>query len=401
MAPAMIVKSYEGLEVKARQRLNDEAAFDTFINEFMEKLQDMQASNKDVVVSDLDLSQNKLTVEQWSQVTTALGACNARVLRFRLFGSASLSDDILVIIADYFEGLTAKEAPTEIHLSDCAITAKGFNYFMEKLEGVEYYPLNPINGGRSTPLYMRLENNYIDEQAIKDKIDSGLIRTFTKKENRPGGEKGTKISLLVQYNGKFQQKTGPPPAPEDAPPPKQVMDHNNRREWSSRGGQPWNQAQTGSSYPNRNSSWQQGANQWPATTGAQRWSGGAATQSSRPGASYPNTYGTRSAIPSTQASFGNRPSTNMGNASRGGAAMNHGSIDRSRTPMGNRVSGGIPARGGTTTSKGLAKGGGKGKGKSAEAKLPVPWQEHWSDEYKIPYFWNSESGEAVWERPTA
>jgi hypothetical protein len=43
---------------------------------------------------------------------------------------------------------------------------------------------------------------------------------------------------------------------------------------------------------------------------------------------------------------------------------------------------------------------GKGSGKKAKSSLPHPWEEHWSDEYKLTYFWNSSTGESSWERPS-
>lgn len=36
----------------------------------------------------------------------------------------------------------------------------------------------------------------------------------------------------------------------------------------------------------------------------------------------------------------------------------------------------------------------------ADKPLPHPWEKHWSDEYNIPYFWNKETGESLWETPT-
>lgn len=37
---------------------------------------------------------------------------------------------------------------------------------------------------------------------------------------------------------------------------------------------------------------------------------------------------------------------------------------------------------------------------AATQPLPSPWQQHFSEEYDLPYFWNAETGEAAWERPT-
>lgn len=33
--------------------------------------------------------------------------------------------------------------------------------------------------------------------------------------------------------------------------------------------------------------------------------------------------------------------------------------------------------------------------------VPAPWEEHYDDTYGIPYFWHTETGEAVWEKPSA
>lgn len=33
--------------------------------------------------------------------------------------------------------------------------------------------------------------------------------------------------------------------------------------------------------------------------------------------------------------------------------------------------------------------------------LPPPWEEYYSDNYRIPYYYNTETGESSWERPIA
>ena len=33
-------------------------------------------------------------------------------------------------------------------------------------------------------------------------------------------------------------------------------------------------------------------------------------------------------------------------------------------------------------------------------QLPHPWEELWSVQYKIPYFWNPETGDSSWEKPS-
>lgn len=52
-------------------------------------------------------------------------------------------------------------------------------------------------------------------------------------------------------------------------------------------------------------------------------------------------------------------------------------VDRSRTPQ-PRVAGRTPP---------------------AKPKLPKPWEEQWSEEYGIPYYWNPDTDESSWEVP--
>lgn len=33
--------------------------------------------------------------------------------------------------------------------------------------------------------------------------------------------------------------------------------------------------------------------------------------------------------------------------------------------------------------------------------LPHPWEEHFCDEYQVPYYWNPTTGESLWEPPVA
>jgi len=38
---------------------------------------------------------------------------------------------------------------------------------------------------------------------------------------------------------------------------------------------------------------------------------------------------------------------------------------------------------------------------TGEPGLPLPpgWEEHWSEEHRLPYFWNHVTGQSIWERP--
>merc|ERR1719203_1169759 len=62
-----------------------------------------------------------------------------------------------------------------------------------------------------------------------------------------------------------------------------------------------------------------------------------------------------------------------------------GAADRSRTPTGRTATPTQPAK----------------PPPKKKSDLPYPWEEHWSEDYQIPYFRNSETGDSLWERPTA
>eukprot|EP00913_Durusdinium_trenchii_P022325 g20975.t1 len=68
---------------------------------------------------------------------------------------------------------------------------------------LERYPLVNANvPGEGLPLYLRLENNYIGQEAIQEKIDAGLIQTFDKQQGRrTGHQSGPKVNLLAKENG--------------------------------------------------------------------------------------------------------------------------------------------------------------------------------------------------------
>jgi len=413
-----IVCSSDGMEVKARRQLDSEGAFNTFMDDFMAKLGEKQDTGADIVVSDLDLSQNKLSLEQWSTVLAALSAANARVVRFRLFGCATLDDEVMKLLADYFKELTAKQAPLEMHLSDCAITTVGFDAFMDALQQVDYYPVVSTAGKQPSTLYLRLENNYIDPAAIQARVDSGLINSFTKKESRWTVKEGSKVNLLVTDHGQFQQKQGAPPAPENAPPPKQVNDHNSSyhgstggkgASWPANGCAAW--ANSGiqrsaqwNAVPAAMATWNsnawQGGTTWQAAASAQGGKGVQNNMMNNPWQAAQNSWaqpaqGAWAGKGQTANAFGSAAAVNAAKSAmlfgnRGAAAGNFGSsVDRSRTPVGAAARAAGPGV------------GMPGQGSTNVKPLPHPWEEHWSEEYKIPYFWNPETGDSVWHRPEA
>ncbi|CAE7639686.1 unnamed protein product [Symbiodinium sp. CCMP2592] len=160
------------------------------------------------VIQELDVSQNRLTLEQFETLFVSMGVAGAKVIRYRMFGCPTLDDQVLQSLANFLSGqMTADTAPWELHLSDCAITTDGFLALMDAIETSDLYPRpSPQNPAKGIPLYLRLENNYIAEDAIQQKVDAGLIQTFTKQMGpQMSFAGGPKVNLLARGDGKCQQ----------------------------------------------------------------------------------------------------------------------------------------------------------------------------------------------------
>ncbi|CAK0902522.1 unnamed protein product [Prorocentrum cordatum] len=215
------------VEVKARRRLKEEGAFEALVNEMETKLAELGNGIPGCTpsVSDLDLSQNHVTPEQLERVLSIVTTHNVFVRRFRLFGIPTFTDDAMRILGDHLRGLTKEQAPTEMHLSDCAITSEGFYHLMSAIEESDLYPGAPP-GGKPRPLYLRLENNYISEESLKEKQEAGVVRAFKKSmgQREVTTSSPVKVDIIVHENSSWKQKTGEPPAPENAPPPRMVND---------------------------------------------------------------------------------------------------------------------------------------------------------------------------------
>jgi len=386
------------LTVKARQKLKTPEQCDAFLQELNEKFE--QHADSTLTFEDIDISQNPIPFEQFTNFFATLQATGCNVQRLRLFGCPTLNDDAVTVLAGWLATVAPEAVPLEMHLSDCAITTEGFTILMEAIEQNESFPKTTPHGSTS-PMYVRMENNYISEEAIQERIACGTLTTFTK--GWQGGGQLTnpaaKVKLLVRGPGQFQQKQGEPPAPEDAAAPKQVIDWN--ADWQAQQqakgkgkmgkgmqqqqvSQPWQQQ------AQAQAAWMQPRPAWPQQNGAkggqmalgaaqgaravpaqQAWAGAPAQQQQ------PWGKGARPAAVQQQA-WGGAPQQQAWG--KGGAAKGAVAGDRSRTPMPVK-----PAQPPVV--------------KRLPAALPAPWEEHFSDEYGIPYFWNAKSGEAVWERP--
>lgn len=385
---SILAKSPYGHEVRGRRKLGNHGAFEKFLEELKTILEEDTAAGKAAVVSDLDLSQNHLSLEQFESVFSLLAISGAAVRRFRLFGCPTLNDEVVRLFADFFRAdLTADRAPKEIHLSDCAITTEGFQQLMLALEECDLYPLTNSKTGSAEALYLRLENNYIEESAIQQKVEEGVIAPLQKHRGArmPPAEGGVKIHLVANNSGGFQQHAGEPPAPEDAPAPKEVKEwgKDKKQQERGKGSQP----------------------QWPAWQPQQRrqpW------QLSAQAVAPPK--------PTTLL----RPSTKAVRPSVIGAAP---TADRSRSPAAAKwVQTGAalsrpqayrppqvqarpqqqqarPQQQARQAWQAQPRQPVQPKGPPPSKAVPPGWEEVWCEEHQMNYFWNSITEESLWERP--
>merc|ERR1712087_218120 len=66
---------------------------------------------------------------------------------------------------------------------------------------------------------------------MQEQVDAGMMKLYTKRgnHNRIAADSLHRIDLISQEGRSgFQQKQGSPPAPEDAPPPRQIHDRNEK-----------------------------------------------------------------------------------------------------------------------------------------------------------------------------
>mmetsp|Transcript_91197 Transcript_91197/g.174940 ORF Transcript_91197/g.174940 Transcript_91197/m.174940 type:complete len:389 (-) Transcript_91197:61-1227(-) len=380
------------LTVRARQKLKTPEAAEAFNTQLQEKISKHAEAGQTVAFEDFDIAQNPLPYDAFEVLFATFASNNVRVERIRLFGCATLDDSVAHLIAGWLQGCSPETCPYELHLSDCAMTTEGFDVIMQAIESNDAWPFST----KRIPLYMRLENNYIAEPSIQEKVDAGVIVGFTKNDGPIRAPMArapdAKIKLVVRAPGKYQQKQGVPPSPEDAPPPKPVWDRTTQEEQGQKGG--WQQAGAWQkpAWPAQQAGWQQpqaakGAWQQPVANRA--WQQPAWQQPAKPAWQQQPL----------------RPA--VGQATKG---VGKGLVNQVKN-----FAKGIHAA--TTAQQGAAgaKGGLKGSAGSAADRsrtpppkpapkkdvLPPDWEEHHSEEYGIPYYWNSKTGESAWEKPDA
>mmetsp|Transcript_133406 Transcript_133406/g.259737 ORF Transcript_133406/g.259737 Transcript_133406/m.259737 type:complete len:605 (-) Transcript_133406:135-1949(-) len=208
--------------VQMRQKLKNPEVVSEFCNELQAKVDELKAAGDMLTFEDFDISENRVAEDGFESILGILADGVVHVERFRAFGCPTLNDEAASFLANWLLGVTRETTPFELHLSDCAITSDGFHDLMRALQDNDAFPgPDPKKNTSQLPIYLRLEHNYIENSAIQQAIDDNIMVAM-KKGDGVYHSTELKARLLVREDGRFQQKTGMPPAPEDVPPPRPV-----------------------------------------------------------------------------------------------------------------------------------------------------------------------------------
>jgi len=439
------------MQIQARQALRHEGDFEDLMSKLdlcLEKLD----NDKTLIVNDLDISKNLLTKNQFERLFAMLARDSICVQRFRLFGCPSLDDEVMRLIADWIRESTDKTAPSELHLSDCSITSEGFLHLMCAVEDCGAFPLK--QGRTVMPLYLRIENNYIEDSIIQEKVDDGTIMTFTNRSevtsaSAMGSLGHVKIQLLVLardfYRGKGKggqihdketsidnlpgretrsTRSSPPwhsvpartpngkgSARHRSPERSSYLGYRSSRSHQGRHSSSGNCAHDHHA-PNNGryrsahdkdcqSSWHADQDGWPYHSHSKGGSSSSfpASPSGRVNSTHVQNRHQRdshtSRMPSSSDVIGWYDKS-PGSISGVQASVRHGHGSYTRAAG---VGGNSASNKRTFTAKGDFNRDTKRIRRPPGMELPPGWEEHFSTEHGRHYYWNRETGDSKWERP--
>jgi len=484
--------------VQMRQKLKNPEVVSEFCNELQAKVDELKAAGDMLTFEDFDISENRVAEDGFESILGILADGVVHVERFRAFGCPTLNDEAASFLAGWLIGVTRETTPFEMHLSDCAITTTGFSDLVKALQDNGAFPgPDPKNATNSLPMYLRLENNYIENSAIQQAIDDNILVAMKKGSGLHLLSTEFKARLLVREDGRSRQKAGMPPAPEDVPSPRPVRpkgkgkgegkgkgkgkgkgnavdrgkgqskgkgkskDSATRRDDRPRDGKARGRDQGGDSQRKKSGSyslWDQmrgrdrqddrddrrhregrgssrGATPpWAALpaperssthkgkrrgrevdsprpvrrdernrSGNDRWKSG--SKKGDAGNAPYNAFSRGRDGASGKSYDGGRKEQQRGEASHGcgsrpGRFKRSSDLEREEDSKRHRPSSAYEGK----PSRPKQTGADAGKGhfqSSRDGGLPQNWERQWSDEYKIPYYWNSKTGESSWQKPTS
>lgn len=330
--------------------------------EFCDRLREKLAEHPD----GMRLQNIEISKVQWSTVALELllsmfqekSATSMRIKAFR----CGLDDQGLETIITWLEATPAEGLPSEIHLSHNQITTAGFQKLVEVLEA-KWAELTT----KPLPIWLRVEGNKIEDSAIKQLVQDQRAVFCA----NCGGRNAHVGKAALAFPGFPDQKS--------QGYQKGYQEHKGKGSWAG-----WDSAPMMAMAAKAAAL--KGCRPPQAFAAAGAGSNGKGWQASGWGNQPP------AHIPAASRPVTARPLTVTPAAQQQiGWSQTVRATDRSRTPLGREAAQVIqPAQ--VVQPAQQAE-----KAKS----LPHPWEEQFSDEYKIPYYWNPETGESMWEPPSA
>uniref|UniRef100_A0A7S4SJI5 WW domain-containing protein n=1 Tax=Alexandrium monilatum TaxID=311494 RepID=A0A7S4SJI5_9DINO len=290
----------------------------------------------------LDVSNVQWPLMNFSLLLDVLQEKAASTKRLKAF-KAGLDDECLGCLAGWIEQLPPESLPLEIHLSHNNITQRGLDVLLTAIEGKR-----ALLTQQALPIWLRLETNKVDispqSSVMKPLVEQGRVVLVAHIRDRVPGDACVAMPSFIKPSGGqgWQQNS---PAVMALP--------------------------AATTVPGMGASWNAGY------AGSPWWGNGGA------GGGY-------------------------GGASYGGASWwNQGHIGYQQKGPSWAGMGGWPQPAAQYVAPQQSQGGGRTADRSRTpaarnpggTKLPPGWEEHFSDEYKIPYYWNTQTGESLWEPP--
>jgi len=314
------------------------------------------------VFDNIDVSQVQSQSLSFSLLMELLQEKGTSTKRLKAF-KCSLDDDAIRAIAQWFQALPAEGLPSEVHLSHNNITQAGFDELFSVLETKRSTLSDPV-----PPVWFRVESSQVPASYLHELAAEGKIQFVQRIGMRTIGD--AVIAMPSYASGPEsrdpgQQLGAAQAAARSAPRPVAAAGHGSWQESSSSS---WTwpsggcQAQT--------------AQKLPAAFQAQKSQGAAAQAQPAVSRMLAPTGGAGKIVPVNKSPWAKTDATTGKVGTTAGATALR--PDRSRTPV--PKAGKVPM-------------------KPKPPLLPPGWEEHWSDEYQLPYYWHRETGESMWEAP--
>mmetsp|Transcript_43751 Transcript_43751/g.86801 ORF Transcript_43751/g.86801 Transcript_43751/m.86801 type:complete len:423 (+) Transcript_43751:45-1313(+) len=357
-----------------------------------------------VVFQNIDVATVEWTTLSFSVLLDVLQEKSVSTTRLKAY-KCGLQDDCMEQIAQWLDTLPADRLPSEIHLSHNQITEDGFSTLFNSIlaKRAELTTEMP-------PIWFRVESCKIDMSSdgpiLGPLVKRGLIQFVNKLHERTPGPAALAMPLYIDParvdSSSKPSVVGPPAvlagkgaATTSAQQNRaNVWDNkswnaSNNNQWNSRSGGTWTSGNSNGKNTNKGNNWWESsdAGRGESTNTGSSWPQQSWQQSDARGGfsgSSPNGQtggcvrwqGFKTQMQEQAVEEGAQEAAEETAPApvtiRGSAALGR---DRSRTP------------------------GPKGATAPPEPPLPFGWEKHWSEEFKIPYFWNRETGESMWETP--